>query len=169
MNTVKCGNRTTLAEANNVCAVPCVQSQAEGEMYSYHGTSVGQDTPGTRPCGSQGSAPREFWPHLSPIPAGAHQPWPSYPVRPQVGANARKQNDVQDLMFFQIHKDGCPVDGASYPSLEEAFAALETAAQGGEVTAVDGHDQIVRRYTSEECRAARDFGRSARLRSKTDQ
>lgn len=40
-------------------------------------------------------------------------------------------------MFFQIYKNGQPVDGGSYPSLEEAAAALERAQQGGEVTEVD--------------------------------
>jgi hypothetical protein len=58
-------------------------------------------------------------------------------------------------MAFQIHKNGSAVDGVSYPNLEEAAAALEKAGQGGEVTAVDGMDQIVRRYTADECRAAR--------------
>ena len=60
-------------------------------------------------------------------------------------------------LSFQIHKNGSAVDGVSYPSLEEAFAALEKAAQGGEVTAVDAFDQIVRRYTADECRTARNF------------
>jgi hypothetical protein len=59
-------------------------------------------------------------------------------------------------MCFQIHKNGGAVDGISYPSLREAAAALEKAAQGGEVTAVDGLDQIVRRYTADECRTARN-------------
>jgi hypothetical protein len=57
-------------------------------------------------------------------------------------------------MFFQIRKDGNAIDGVSYPSLEEASAVLEKTAQGGEVTEVDGFDQIVRRYTPGECRAA---------------
>ncbi|HUK23736.1 MAG TPA: hypothetical protein VLV49_04085 [Terriglobales bacterium] len=57
-------------------------------------------------------------------------------------------------MFFQIYKNGQPVDGGSYPSLEEAAAALERAQQGGEVTEVDRSDKIVRRYTLQECRAA---------------
>ena len=56
---------------------------------------------------------------------------------------------------FQIHKNGSAVDGVSYPSLEEASAALLKAGQGGEVTAVDGLDQVVRRYTVDECRNAR--------------
>jgi hypothetical protein len=59
-------------------------------------------------------------------------------------------------MSFQIHKNGSAVDGVSYPSLEEASAALEKAGQGGEVTAVNGLDQIVRRYTTDECRNARN-------------
>jgi hypothetical protein len=67
-----------------------------------------------------------------------------------------KQNS-KSAMSFQIHKNGSAVDGVSYPSLEEAFAALEKAAQGGEVTAVDALDQIVRRYTADECRTARNF------------
>ena len=58
-------------------------------------------------------------------------------------------------MSFQIHKNGSAVDGVSYPSLEEASAALEKAAQGGEVTQVDRLDQVVRRYTLDECRNAR--------------
>jgi len=58
-------------------------------------------------------------------------------------------------MSFQIHKNGCAVDGVSYPSLEAAAVALEKTAQGGEVTQVDGFDRIVRRYTSDECRTAR--------------
>jgi hypothetical protein len=66
-----------------------------------------------------------------------------------------KQNKLQSALSFQIHKNGSAVDGISYASLEEAAAALEKAAQGGEVTAVDGLDQIVRRYTSDECRTAR--------------
>jgi CheY-like chemotaxis protein len=82
----------------------------------------------------------------SPVPVHLRRPASS---RERMGGN---------LMFFQIHKNGCPVDGASYSSLEEACLALEKAAQGGEVTAVDGLDQIVRRYTSEECRTARHFG-----------
>jgi hypothetical protein len=57
-------------------------------------------------------------------------------------------------MFFQIHKDGQAVDGGSYPSLEEASAALESAEQGGQVAEVDASDKIVRRYTLQECRAA---------------
>ncbi len=60
-------------------------------------------------------------------------------------------------MSFQIHKNGSAVDGVSYPSLEEASFALDKAGQGGEVTAVDGMDQVVRRYTAEECRTARKF------------
>jgi hypothetical protein len=61
-------------------------------------------------------------------------------------------------MFFQIHKDGQAVDGSSYPSLEEASAALEKAKQGGQVAEVDGSDKIIRRYTLQECRtAARKF------------
>ena len=66
-----------------------------------------------------------------------------------------KRNNPQDLMSFQIHKNGSAVDGVSYPSLEEASAALEKAAQGGEVTQVDRLDQVVRRYTLDECRNAR--------------
>jgi len=69
-----------------------------------------------------------------------------------------KQNGLQSATSFQIHKNGSAVNGVSYASLEEASAALEKAARGGEVTAVDGLDQIVRRYTSDECRAARNFG-----------
>jgi hypothetical protein len=57
-------------------------------------------------------------------------------------------------MCFQIHKNGSAVDGISYPSLEQAAAALGKAAEGGEVTAVNGLDQIVRRYTAGECRTA---------------
>jgi hypothetical protein len=49
-----------------------------------------------------------------------------------------KRNSSQKVMSFQIHKNGIAVDGVSYASLEEASAALEKAAQGGEVTAVDG-------------------------------
>lgn len=66
-----------------------------------------------------------------------------------------KQNS-KNGMSFQIHKNGSAVDGVSYSSLEEASAALEKAGQGGEVTAVDGLDQIVR-YTVDECRTARKF------------
>jgi len=65
------------------------------------------------------------------------------------------RQDSKNGLCFQIHKNGSAVDGVSYPSLEEASAALEKAGQGGEVTAVDGLDQIVRRYTVEECRNAR--------------
>jgi hypothetical protein len=65
------------------------------------------------------------------------------------------RQDSKNRMCFQIHKNGSAVDGVSYPSLEEASAALEKAGQGGEVTAVDGLDQIVRRYTADECRNAR--------------
>lgn len=72
-----------------------------------------------------------------------------------------KQSKPQDVKFFQIHKNGSAVDGVSYPSLEEASVALEKAAQGGEVTAVDGLDQIVRRYTADECRTARNFWNKA--------
>jgi hypothetical protein len=72
-----------------------------------------------------------------------------------------KRNSLQNVMSFQIHKNGSAVDGVSYASLEDASAALEKAAQGGEVTAVDGLDQIVRRYTSDECRTARNFGNKA--------
>lgn len=64
------------------------------------------------------------------------------------------QNHGRKSTFFQIHKNGSAVDGVSYASLWEAATELEKAAQGGEVTAVDGFDRIVRRYTSEECRAA---------------
>jgi hypothetical protein len=66
-----------------------------------------------------------------------------------------RQNSKSGLCF-QIHKNGSAVDGVSYPSLEEASAALAKAAQGGEVTAVNGLDQIVRRYTADECRTARN-------------
>ena len=69
-----------------------------------------------------------------------------------------KQNNAQNRVFFQIHRNGGAVDGVSYATLEEASAALEQAARGGEVAAVDGLDQIVRRYTSDECRAARNLG-----------
>jgi hypothetical protein len=57
-------------------------------------------------------------------------------------------------MFFQIHKDGQAVDGSSYSTLGEAFAALERADQGGQVAEVDTSDRIVRRYTLQECRKA---------------
>jgi len=67
-----------------------------------------------------------------------------------------KQSNPQNSMSFQIHKNGSAVDGVSYPSLEAAATALEKTAQGGEVTQVDGFDRIVRRYTSDECRAARN-------------
>jgi len=67
-----------------------------------------------------------------------------------------KQNKQQNQMCFQIHKNGTPVDGVSYATLLEASVALEKAGQGGEVTAVDGLDRIVRRYTAEECRSARN-------------
>jgi len=67
-----------------------------------------------------------------------------------------KRNNPQNLMSFQIHKNGSAVDGVSYPSLEEASAALEKAARGGEVTQVDQLDQVVRRYTLDECRNARN-------------
>lgn len=67
-----------------------------------------------------------------------------------------KQHARPNALFFQIHRDGSAVDGVSYATLEQASAALEKAAQGGEVTAVDELDQIVRRYTAEECRAARN-------------
>ncbi len=70
----------------------------------------------------------------------------------------RNQKNAVGGTFFQIHKNGSAVDGVSYASLEEASAALDKAAQGGEVIAVDGLDQIVRRYTSDECRTARKFG-----------
>jgi hypothetical protein len=72
-----------------------------------------------------------------------------------------KQSKPPNVKFFQIHKNGSAVDGVSYPTLEEASVALEKAAQGGEVTAVDGSDQIVRRYTSDECRTARNFWNKA--------
>jgi hypothetical protein len=66
------------------------------------------------------------------------------------------------LVFFQIHKDGQAVDGRSYLSLEEAFAVLQEAEQGGEVTKVDAFDRILRRYTLAECRtAARKFRHGA--------
>jgi hypothetical protein len=68
----------------------------------------------------------------------------------------QKQNKQQNQMCFQIHKNGAPVDGVSYPTLVAASIALEKAAEGGEVTAVDGLDQIVRRYTADECRNARN-------------
>jgi len=68
----------------------------------------------------------------------------------------QNQNEQQKQMCFQIHKNGAPVDGVSYPTLAAASMALEKAAQGGEVTAVDGLDQIVRRYTADECRNARN-------------
>jgi hypothetical protein len=71
-----------------------------------------------------------------------------------------KRSGPQDLLFFQIHRNGSAVDGVSYASVEEAYAALDKAAQGGEVTAVNGLDQIVRRYTAEECRA-RNVGNKA--------
>jgi hypothetical protein len=67
----------------------------------------------------------------------------------------------QNPMSFQIHKNGSAVDGVSYRSLEEASAALEKAAQGGEVTQVDTRDQVVRRYTLEECRNARNLWNKA--------
>jgi len=61
-------------------------------------------------------------------------------------------------VFFQIHKNGQAVDGRSYLSLEQAFAVLQEAEQGGEVTEVDAFDRILRRYTLVECRtAARKF------------
>ena len=61
-------------------------------------------------------------------------------------------------MFFQIHRDGHAVDGKSYPTLEEASAALEKSERGGEVAEVGPSDKIVRRFTLQECRsAARKF------------
>jgi hypothetical protein len=55
----------------------------------------------------------------------------------------QKQNKLQNQMCFQIHKNGGPSMTVSYPTLVEASVALEKGAQGGEVTAVDGLDQIV--------------------------
>jgi len=52
-----------------------------------------------------------------------------------------KRNSPQNLTSFQIHKNGSAVDGVSYPTLEQASAALEKAAQRGEVTQVDRLDQ----------------------------
>jgi hypothetical protein len=66
----------------------------------------------------------------------------------------QKQNKRQNQMCFQIHKNGAPVNGVSYPTLVQAWVALEKAAEGGEVTAVDELDQIIRRYTANECRNA---------------
>ena len=57
-------------------------------------------------------------------------------------------------MFFQIHKDGHAVDGSSYSTLAEASSALDQAEQGGQVVEVDATDNIVRRYTLQECRAS---------------
>jgi hypothetical protein len=74
-----------------------------------------------------------------------------------------KQNNPQNPVFFQIHRNGSAVDGVSYATLEEACAALVKAARGGEVTAVDGLDQIVRRYTSGECQTARNSGKNVKL------
>jgi hypothetical protein len=71
-----------------------------------------------------------------------------------------RQNSKSGLCF-QIHKNGTAVDGASYSTLEEAATVLEKAAQGGEVTAVNGLDQIVRRYTVDECRNARQARKKA--------
>ena len=69
-----------------------------------------------------------------------------------------RRNKPVRSTFFQIHKNGNAVGGTSYPSLEEASAALEKAGQGGEVTEVDAFDRITHRYTLEECRtAARKF------------
>jgi len=69
-----------------------------------------------------------------------------------------RRNTPVASTFFQIHRDGYAVEGNSYPSLEEASAALEKAGQGGEVTEVDASDRITHRYTLEECRtAARKF------------
>jgi hypothetical protein len=72
-----------------------------------------------------------------------------------------KRNNPPTAMSFQIHKNGSAVDGVSYPSLSEASAALEKAAQGGEVTQVDRLDQVVRRYTLDECRNARNLWKKA--------
>ena len=58
------------------------------------------------------------------------------------------------MIFFQIHRDGQAVDGTSYPTLQEASAALQKAEQGGQVAEVDESDKIVRRYTLQECRTA---------------
>jgi hypothetical protein len=63
-------------------------------------------------------------------------------------------DETETPMFFQIHRDGLAIDGASYASLEEASAALEKAERGGEVVEVDTSDRIVRRYTLQECRTA---------------
>jgi hypothetical protein len=66
-------------------------------------------------------------------------------------------------MFFQIHKDGLPVDGGSYATLEQASAALEKAEQGGQVVEVETSDRVVRRYTLQESRkAAARFRKEAR-------
>jgi len=67
-----------------------------------------------------------------------------------------KQGNQQNQLCFQIHKNGGPVDGVSYTTLVEASTALEKAGQGGEVTEVDGLDRIIRRYTADECRNARN-------------
>lgn len=72
-----------------------------------------------------------------------------------------ERNNPPNLMSFQIHKNGSAVDGVSYATLREASAALEKAARGGEVTQVDSLDQVVRRYTLEECRNARNSSNKA--------
>lgn len=66
----------------------------------------------------------------------------------------QERKKTGESTFFQIHRNGQAVEGNSYPSLEEASAALEKSAQGGEVTEVNALDRIMRRYTLDECRTA---------------
>jgi hypothetical protein len=65
-----------------------------------------------------------------------------------------EQKKLGTVTFFQIHRNGQALEGGSYPSLEEASAALEKSAQSGEVTEVSALDKVLRRYTLEECRVA---------------
>jgi hypothetical protein len=59
------------------------------------------------------------------------------------------------LRYFQVHKDGKNVSGeATYPSLEQAALALRDAPAGSEEVEIDGANEVIRRYTREECATA---------------
>lgn len=54
---------------------------------------------------------------------------------------------------FQIHENGKPVDGGSYcGSFEALCREWSHAPTGREVVEIDGSGNVLRHFTSEECR-----------------
>jgi hypothetical protein len=58
------------------------------------------------------------------------------------------------MLFYQIRKNGHPVDQTAYPTFEQACAVWEHHPEFQEVVHADTNGKILHVFTAEECRKA---------------